>query len=134
MPLRLDLVAIATHAQKTLLIGFQDETCQPAGRIRACVDANSVGTDLRRKRRRVTVHNKLSVLDLTTQKRVSDIQKIIAVLAIEGHARPYAGVTEKIIANDGRNLERFKEMQMPSGETRLERRLNFPKITWARMS
>ena len=34
------------------------------------------------------------------KERLSDIQKIIAVLAIERHARPNSGMTEEIIADD----------------------------------
>ena len=49
----------------------------------------------------MTVHDKFSVLRLTGQKRVADIQKIFAILAIERHARPYPGMTEEVIA-DGR--------------------------------
>jgi hypothetical protein len=45
------------------------------------------------------MHDKFSVLRLTRQERVSDIQKIIALLAIKGYARPYSGVTKEVIAN-----------------------------------
>ena len=49
----------------------------------------------------MTVYDKFSVLRLTGEERVSDVQKIIAILAIERHTRPYSGMTEEIIA-DGR--------------------------------
>ena len=47
------------------------------------------------------MHDKFSVLRLTGEERVSDVQKIIAILAIERHAWPYSGMTEEVIA-DGR--------------------------------
>jgi hypothetical protein len=49
----------------------------------------------------MTVHDKFSVLRVAGKERASDVQKIIAILAIERHTRPYSGMTEEIIA-DGR--------------------------------
>ena len=49
----------------------------------------------------MTVHDKFSVLRVTGKERVSDVQKIIAILAIERHTRPHSGMTEEVIA-DGR--------------------------------
>ena len=39
------------------------------------------------------------------QELVSDVQKIVALLTVEGHARPYSGMTEEIIADRRRGLE-----------------------------
>ena len=101
--LRFDILLhiIVAHVQETPLVFFQNKAGQAAGCIRGSVNSDSIGTNLWGDRRRVTVHDKFSVLRLTEQERVSDIQKIIAILAIEGHARPYSGMTEKVIA-DGR--------------------------------
>ena len=87
--------------QETPLVFFQNKAGQAAGRIRGSVDSDSIGTNLWGDRRRVTVHDELSVLRLTGQKRASDIQKIIAILAIERHSRPHSCMTEEVIA-DGR--------------------------------
>ena len=87
--------------EKSPLIFFQNKAGQAVCCIGGSVNSDSIGTNLWSDRRRVTVHDKFSVLRLTGQERVSDIQKIIAILAIEGHARSYSGMTEKVIA-DGR--------------------------------
>ena len=87
------------HVQEAPLVFFQNKAGQAAGRIRGSVNSDSIGTNLRGDRRRVTVHDKFSVLRLTGQERVADSEKIIAILAIERHARPYSGMAEKVITN-----------------------------------
>ena len=44
--------------------------------------------------------DKLSVLGITGKERVSDIQKIRTILAIERHAGSYSRMTEEVVAND----------------------------------
>src|SRR5262249_22233418 len=87
--------------QEALLVFFQNEASQPAGCKRGSINADAVGTNLRSDRRRVTVHNKFAVLRLTGQKRLTNIQKIIAILSIESDPRPHAGMAEEVVA-DGR--------------------------------
>ena len=72
----------------------------------------------------MAVDDEFSVLCLGHQELVSDIQKIIAILTVEGYARPYSGVTEEIIADRRRGLESFQELTMVLRETRLEGVLN----------
>ena len=91
----------STHTEETPLVFFQNKARQSAGGIRGSVNSDSIGTNLWSNRRSMSVHDEFSVLHLTGQERVTDIQKIIAILAIEGYAGPYSGVTEKIIT-DGR--------------------------------
>jgi hypothetical protein len=93
--------AVVTHVKEAPLVFFQDKAGQAVRCVGGSIDSDSIRTNFWGDRRRVTVHDKFSVLRLTGQKRVSDIEKIIAILAIEGHARPYSGVTEEVIA-DGR--------------------------------
>ena len=100
-PVDASLQVIVADVQETPLVFFQNKAGQTAGRIRGSVNSNSIGTNLWGDRRRVAVHDKFSVFRLTGQERVSDIQKIIAILAIERHARSYSGMTEEVIA-DGR--------------------------------
>ena len=90
---------VIADVQKAPLVFFQNKAGQAAGRIRGSVNSDSIGANLWGDRRRVTVHDKFSVLRLTGQERVSDIQKIIAILAIERHARSYSGMAEEVIAN-----------------------------------
>ena len=89
----------SAHTQETSLVFFQNKARQSAGRIRGSINSDSIGTNFWSNRRRMSVYDELSVLHLTGQEWFSDIQKIIAILAIEGHARPYSGVTEEIIAD-----------------------------------
>ena len=72
--------------------------------------------------------DEFSVLRLVEQELVSNVQKIVAVLTVEGHARPYSGMTEEIIADRRRGLKRLQELAMMLGETRLECGLNFFEI------
>ena len=100
LPVDISLHAVhVAHVQEAPLVFFQNKASQAAGRIRGSVNSDSIGTNLWGDRRRVTVHDKFSVFRLTGQERVSDIEKIIAILAIEGHARPYSSVAEKVITN-----------------------------------
>src|SRR5262249_24958802 len=91
--------------QKTPLVFFQNKTGQAAGCIGSRVNADSIKTNLRSVRRRVTMHDKFSVFRLTGQELASDIQKVIASLAIEGHAWPYSSMTEEVVTDGCRNLE-----------------------------
>ena len=93
--------------QEALLVFFQNKTSQPARCKRRSVYSDSIGTNFWGERRRVTVHDKLAVLSLAGQERLANIQKIIAILAIEGYAWPYSGMAEEVIADDRRTLERF---------------------------
>ena len=88
------------HVQETPLVFFQNKAGQAAGRIRGSVNSDPIGANSVGDRRRVTVHDKFSVLRVTGKERVSDIQKIIAILAIERHARPYSGMTEEVITDN----------------------------------
>ena len=87
--------------QEALLVFFQNKTGQAASGIGGGVNSDSIGTNFWIDRRRVTVHDKLSVVHLTGQERLANIQKIAAILAIKSDARPHAGMAEKIVA-DGR--------------------------------
>jgi hypothetical protein len=83
-----------------LLIFFQNEAGQATGCKRRSINSNAIGTKLGRDRRRMTVHDQLAVLGLAGQERLTNVQKIIAPLAIESHAWPHAGVAEEIITDD----------------------------------
>src|SRR5262249_20564678 len=91
---------LAANLQKMTLVFFQYQTGQTAGRIGGSINSDSIGTNLGRDRRGVTVYDKFSVLSLTGQEWLSDIEKIIAVLAIEWHTRSYSSMGEKVIADD----------------------------------
>ena len=101
MAFDISLLIIADHGEKALLVFFQNKAGQAAGGIGGGVNSDSIGTNLRGDHRRVTVHDKFSMLRLARQERLANIQKIIAILAIESHARPHSGMTEEVIA-DGR--------------------------------
>src|SRR5262249_21623513 len=115
--------------KKAPLVFFQNKAGQAIRCVGGRVDSDSIGTNLRGDRRRVTVHDKFSVLRHTGQKRVSDIEKIIAVLVIKSHTRPYSGMTEEVIADGHRRLKRLQEVAMVLGKTLRKLRLNFFEFT-----
>ena len=47
----------------------------------------------------MAVHDQFSVLRLARQERLSDGEEIIAILAIERHARPYSGMAKEVITD-----------------------------------
>ena len=83
------------------MVFFQDKAGQMASGIRGSVNSDPIGANLGNDPRRVPVHNKLSIVCFARQERLSNVQKIITILVIERDARPYAGMTEEVIA-DGR--------------------------------
>ena len=89
---------IVDRRQEALLVFFQNKAGQASGSIGGSVNSDPIGANLWRDRRRVTVHDKLTVFGLAGQERLANIQKIIASLAIEGHARSYSGMTKEVIA------------------------------------
>jgi hypothetical protein len=98
LPRDISLQSIA-HEHEAPLVFFQNKAGQAVGGIRGSVNSDSVGANLWVDRRRVTVHDKFPMLDLTRQEWVADIEKIIAILAIKGHARSYPSMAKKVIAN-----------------------------------
>jgi len=98
MAFDVSLVIIANDRQEALLIFFQSKAGQAASGIGSGINSDAVGTNLWGDRRRVAVYNKLAMFRLATQKRLANSQKIIAILAIEGDARPDPGMTEEVIA------------------------------------
>jgi hypothetical protein len=87
------------YVQETPLVFFQHKAGQATGGIGSSINSDSVGPNLRVDRRRVTVHDKFPMLDLTRQEWVADIEKIIAILVIQRHARSYPSMAEKVITN-----------------------------------
>ena len=83
-----------------LLVFLQNEAGQASGSIGGSINTDAIGTNFWGHRRRVTVYDKFAMLYLTRQEWLANIQKIVAILTIEGHARPYAGMAEKVIAKD----------------------------------
>ena len=94
------LDVMAAWGKKVLLVFLQNEAGQASGSIGGSINTDAVGTNLWGHRRGVTVYDKFSMLCLTRQEWLANIQKIIAILAVESHAGPYAGVTEEVIAKD----------------------------------
>ena len=90
---------IAALLQETALVLFQNKAGQAAGSIGGSVNSDSIGTNLWGGCRRVAVHDQFAVLRLARQKRLADVEKIIAILPIEGDAGPDAGMAEEIIAD-----------------------------------
>ncbi len=99
LSLDISLHLIIAYLKKTPLVVFQNKTGQPAGRKCGSIHTDAIRTDLGGDQRRMTMHDEFSVLRVARQERVSDIQKIIAILLIQRHARPYAHMTEKVIAD-----------------------------------
>ena len=99
--------ALTAHIQEPPFLFLQNKASQPAGCKRPGVNSDSIETNFWDVRRCVTVHDKHAVLRLAGQERLANIQKIIAILAIEGYAWPYSGMAEEVIADDRRTLERF---------------------------
>src|SRR5262249_51830164 len=95
------------NVHETPLVFFQHKARQAAGCIAGRVDSDPIEANLWDYRRRVAVHDKLSGLSLAGQKHISDGQEIIAILAIEWHARPHSGMAEKVITDSCRILETF---------------------------
>ena len=93
------LQIIADCGQKALLVPFQNKACQSAGCIRRSVNADSIGPNLGGNRGRVPVHNKFAVICVAREERLSNGQKIIALLAIQCDAGPYAGMAEEVVAD-----------------------------------
>jgi len=62
------------------------------------------------------------------QERVSNGQKIIAILTVESNTRPHPGMAEEVVAGDCRILKRFCERAMVFGETVSKCRLDVLKI------
>ncbi len=128
MCLDISLHIVTDNVQKALLVLFQNKAGQAAGCKRGGINSDSIGANLRSDRRRMTVHDKFSMLYVARQKRLSNIQKIIATLTIEGYPRPHPGMAEEIIADDRGRLERFEEIPMMFGKCGREYRLNCLKI------
>ena len=64
---------IVANVQKAPLVFFQNQAGQTASCIGGRINSDSIRTHLRRDRRCVTVHYKLSVFSLTGQEWLSDI-------------------------------------------------------------
>ena len=100
MALDIALPTLANPWQEAPFIFFQNKAGQVASGIRGSINADAIGPNLWGDCRRVTVHHKLAMLRFAGQERLANIQKIIAILAIESHARPHSGVAEEVITDD----------------------------------
>ena len=93
------LYIMADEGQEALLVFFQNKAGQAPGSVSASVNSDAIGTNLWGDRRRVTVHDKFAMLRLARQERLSNSQKIIAILPIKRDAWLHPGMAEEVIAD-----------------------------------